>query len=395
LDIKTLFLTIVLLSATLALTVGLVARRDRRDGLLLWALGLAAHTLAYLLLSRRGQAPALLTVWLANGLLATTFALFTESLCRFLGLHPRHGLIWLPVALTLATFGALLDNDHARLLAGPLIFSLQILVLLVLLASAWRATVGRGQHIVFAGLALMLAVLVLRALAALGGHLDTRLLSASGPVQSTTFLVVLVSLVMSSFGFVLMYMERADDRNRRLALIDEGTGLPNRRSILQSLAQQMAAARRSRQPLTLLMLDIDHFKRINDEHGHLQGDAALRHVAQTLQQRLRGQDLLGRFGGEEFLALAPGIGADPDGLHLADALRTTVAARPVNIDGGRAMKLTVSVGVAELGPDDATSLEALISAADAALYRAKELGRNRIEQARRPPGPVPGELAGA
>jgi diguanylate cyclase (GGDEF)-like protein len=380
-DIPTLFLTIVLASATLALTVGWVAVPRQPDGLLLWALGLVGQTLAYVLLSQRGAAADWATVVLANGLLSIALALFAESLCQFHALRPHRVLVWLPVPVTLASFAVLINDTPTRIVVGPLIFGLQTLTVLVLLLQARRATVGRGKTLVFIGMASLLAALVFRAASCLDGLASDPPLPATDAFSSLTFMVVLAATLLTTFGFVLMNKERTDHQNRQLAMFDELTGLPNRRHAMQVLVRQVAIAQRGKQPLTVLVLDIDLFKRVNDQHGHFVGDAALRHVALTLASRLRSQDLLGRIGGEEFLGVLPNTEAVPSGLHLAKALCAAVSGSPLQVPGSPPIELSVSVGVAEVLVGGACTAQAVCIAADRAMYRAKQGGRNRVELA--------------
>ncbi len=161
------------------------------------------------------------------------------------------------------------------------------------------------------------------------------------------------------------------DKLRRLATIDELTGVLNRRGLEQALCDLEDKGR----GLTLLMLDIDHFKRVNDRHGHDRGDEVLRRVAAVVASNLRGSDVFGRWGGEEFLIACPGMRVR-DAARLAEKLRERVAASEINIPGGR-IAVTASFGVAVAPPGSATA-DAL-KRADEALYRAKEAGRNRVE----------------
>jgi len=380
-DIPTLYLTIVLVSAILAMMVGWVAQNGPRDGLWLWAVGLVTQTLAYVLLSLRGEIADWSSIVLANVLLSSSLALYGESLHQFYARRPRRWVMWLPVGLTFVAFSVLMDNMAARLLAGPVIFGLQVLIMLALLLVKRRITVGRGQYLVLLGLVSLLAVLVFRAVGCCGGTVLLAPLAVPTVYHSLTFMVVLADTLLTTFGFVLMNKERVDFRNRQLAMFDELTGVPNRRHALQALARQVAVAQRGGQALTVLMLDLDNFKRVNDLYGHRTGDAALRHVAQTLQSRLRHQDLLGRVGGEEFLGLLPATAAAGGGLRLAEALRAVVAANPMEAGHEPGIALSVSVGVAEVPPGGSFSAEAVYGAADRALYRAKESGRNRVELA--------------
>jgi diguanylate cyclase (GGDEF)-like protein len=155
---------------------------------------------------------------------------------------------------------------------------------------------------------------------------------------------------------------------RDLALTDELTKLPNRRHLLAFADEQLRSARAGGKPFSMLALDIDHFKRINDTRGHDAGDVVLRTVAQTCQAALRQHDRIGRTGGEEFLVVLPETDAR-NAADIAERLRVGVEATGV----------TISIGVTEwTAADDFT---ALARRADDCLYRAKEQGRNRVELA--------------
>lgn len=162
------------------------------------------------------------------------------------------------------------------------------------------------------------------------------------------------------------------------ASTDSLTGIGNRRHFLTQAELEMARARRFGRPLSVMMLDVDHFKSINDRFGHAVGDAVLQAVVRRANDSLRQSDQLARFGGEEFVALLPETSL-PAALVVADRLRQHLAERPV-IALGKAVPCTISIGIAEIHENDAT-IDDLLRRADEALYRAKELGRNRVEQA--------------
>lgn len=164
-----------------------------------------------------------------------------------------------------------------------------------------------------------------------------------------------------------------------LATTDPLTGLPNRRHFLAMLEQEMARLQRfDEPPASLLMLDLDHFKQVNDSHGHAAGDAVLRHFADQVRGSLRRTDLAGRLGGEEFAILL--LGADAgQAREFAERLRGAVAADGLIHDGTR-LRVTVSIGLTEVPPAaGGQSADAVLARADAALYRAKANGRNRVE----------------
>jgi diguanylate cyclase (GGDEF)-like protein/PAS domain S-box-containing protein len=165
----------------------------------------------------------------------------------------------------------------------------------------------------------------------------------------------------------------------QLATTDSLTGLPNRRQFLALLEQESARQKRCSEPArSLLMLDLDHFKQINDCHGHAAGDAVLRHFADLVRANLRKTDLAGRLGGEEFAILL--IGSDlASASEFAEGLRKEVAADLVEFDG-KTLRVNVSIGVTQLSAADA-SADVTLARADTALYLAKERGRNRVESA--------------
>jgi diguanylate cyclase (GGDEF)-like protein len=168
----------------------------------------------------------------------------------------------------------------------------------------------------------------------------------------------------------------------RLATIDPLTGLPNRRGFMEGCGRELERARRYGGTLSVLMLDADHFKRINDEYGHAGGDLALQHLAETLLGTLRATDVAGRMGGEEFAVLLPET--DIAGARqLAQRIRMNIAAAPLMM-GHAPAALTVSVGVAPvpIGKSPGTGpIELALKEADEALYRAKAEGRNRVVMA--------------
>jgi diguanylate cyclase (GGDEF)-like protein len=161
----------------------------------------------------------------------------------------------------------------------------------------------------------------------------------------------------------------------RQALVDGLTGLANRRHTEQALATEVARVARTQSQMALVLLDIDHFKRVNDRHGHPAGDTVLREMARILDSSVREIDTAGRWGGEEFALILAGTDL-AGGTQLAERIRHAVEATPVEIDDGTQLAITASFGVSSMPP--ARSAEDLIAAADEALYAAKSGGRNRV-----------------
>ncbi len=160
------------------------------------------------------------------------------------------------------------------------------------------------------------------------------------------------------------------------SITDHLTGIYNRAFLTDHLDREFANSRRHGHPFSCLLVDIDHFKAVNDQHGHLVGDVVIRHTAQVLASSIRKGDLLARFGGEEFVVLLTNTAAR-DGAVLAETLRAAVE-RAVHRHGGLTLQVTVSVGVADTVYDEAMSETELLGHADEALYAAKRRGRNRV-----------------
>lgn len=181
--------------------------------------------------------------------------------------------------------------------------------------------------------------------------------------------------------FLLMVMtkERAESHQRHAATIDSLTGIPNRRGFGERAERLISRARREQAPLTLLLFDLDRFKSVNDRFGHRTGDAVLILFSNAAAQSLRPLDLVGRIGGEEFVALLPGVSPET-ALDVAERLRSNFAMAASEV-GGERVAATVSVGTAS-SVHNGYDFDALYACADAALYRAKQQGRNRVEAGR-------------
>jgi diguanylate cyclase (GGDEF)-like protein len=176
-------------------------------------------------------------------------------------------------------------------------------------------------------------------------------------------------------------LARQNERLAELAAVDELTGTKNRRRFREDLYLLFAQARRQRAPLSLIMLDLDHFKQYNDTFGHPAGDVVLHWTGDILQTNIRTHDVVARYGGEEFVVLLPSTTAD-EALDVADRLRLAIACRP-----WPHRKVTASLGVATAGPLTADAA-ALVDQADRALYQSKQAGRNQVTHYRDCPCPA-------
>jgi diguanylate cyclase (GGDEF)-like protein len=183
-----------------------------------------------------------------------------------------------------------------------------------------------------------------------------------------------IAAALISQGMVAYENARLFTQVHELATLDSLTGIANRRHFFDLAGREVAVARRRQTALAAVMLDIDHFKRINDTYGHQVGDDVICGVVARLRSQSRDTDVLARYGGEEFVLLLPDAGSQA--AETAERLRAEVARIPVETRDGP-VEVTVSVGVAYLRPED-TGLDTLLGRADECLYSAKENGRNRV-----------------
>ena len=172
--------------------------------------------------------------------------------------------------------------------------------------------------------------------------------------------------------------KRLQDELQRLATLDSLTGLANRRHFLNCAQAEIARTLRTGQPLSVVMLDVDHFKKLNDTYGHAAGDAALVALAETCRTTLRETDIMGRLGGEEFGIILPGDGL-AEAAEAAERLRRAISLLAIPVESGT-IAITASLGLALLAADE-TSMDGALRRADHALYQAKQSGRNRVARA--------------
>lgn len=386
LDIPTMYFVSVVTNVAMTAAVMYVALRQHVPGLKELAWALLANSGYYVVLGLRGNIPDLLSIGVGNMFGSLALALCLLAMVRYRDGYAPPALYAAPVVLITVVSLVFLDDRQLRLIINSLIAVFQLAVILWLLVKPGRIIVGRGRTIMVAALIMGIVVMAYRALALKTGWHEVSAFQARDSLNTLFYMAAYLVMFFLAFGFVLSTVEQASEQNRLFALEDALTQLPNRRAIFDALDQQSAQAVRAVQPFSLLILDIDHFKEINDRYGHQAGDAVLQHVAEVIRGRLRAQDIPGRIGGEEFLAVLPNT--SPKGaLRIAEELRLAIAGSPAMVDG-REIPVTTSIGVFganRLGAADTP--DAMVSTADQALYRAKRSGRNRVEAG----APAPGE----
>jgi diguanylate cyclase (GGDEF)-like protein len=336
------------------------------------------------LIGLRGELDPWLGRWAANTINLAAFvaaargaALFTRAPLR----DAEHGLVLLAVMAGTALV--------LQMQADPRWITVQAsgAMAWVVLRSTWKAAAalrsefGPAAWLCVAPLAGFGLIAATRALgaatgSAIGAPLDPQ---AVGATQPGLMLGYIAMTLLVNAGFCAMVLLRMVGRLHRLSMHDPLTGLPNRRSLLASLAEEQHRMARGGRPFALLSVDVDHFKSVNDTHGHGAGDAALAHIAEVIRSVARVSDRPARIGGEEFVLLLPATDAD-GARRVAERLLQAMRERPLTY-GSVQLRLSVSIGgaMAEAGKQTAEqALATLWQRADAALYRAKSQGRDQL-----------------
>ena len=377
--------TALFLGAFLTLLTGLLLFAVRRQfspllqpSLRWWIVGTLAHPLGFLLIGLRAFVSDWWSTVLSNVLIALAFAAFAISLRTFNGSPQRRERLYALVAATaaLAAYYTYVDaNEALRIGSISMLYAL-------LLGSSARSIYRQGQErtvIAHVTGGLFLAGTTIMAWRGLVYLFVPEAIPASAfevtPLQIAAYAMGGLLPVVSTIGYLLMCTEFNQRELAKAATLDHLTGICNRRAIEDLATRSIAAARRHGIPLALMIVDVDHFKRINDEHGHQAGDVALVETVKRIRDSLRSEDLVGRLGGEEFVAVMPAT----DGaaaLAAAERMRASFADLPMRL-GEVELPITVSIGVAVLDAQDQVYSH-LLRRADRAMYAAKTAGRNKV-----------------
>jgi len=379
-DIRSLLVATALVCAVCAAARFLLWRmHPAMPGLLHWAWAGVVATGGLLLIAFHEQLPEILSLSAGQVLVAIALAVAWDGFRRFLGRPP----------VTLARLGGLVAGVVVlvALAHGAQSVPMRSLVnaaIMVLLSGAitweiFRVTAGRTLALRATGViyGLNTVFFVVRGVSSLTDTAEAVPLVSAG-FYAFTLLWGLCVMLGVTLGMVLMASERLQDELDHQISRDPLTGTLNRRAFASLAEREVARTRRSGQPLALLMMDLDHFKQINDRLGHAAGDHYLQLFVSVAANALRAEDLLCRFGGEEFVALLPNTSADA-ALVVANRLRTAFAEAAGPAPATLPTCVTVSIGISEMKTTE--PLENMLRRADHAMYQAKHNGRNRCEVA--------------
>lgn len=381
LDIHTLFMVTIYVEAILGLLLLFVwAQNMALQAVCWWGFAHVVRLSSIVLFGLYGSVPDLISIDLANALLFTAFAVTWTGARVFDGrpVEPVYLVTGAVLWLLICRLPLLADNVDARsLIASGIICGYNWLTAY----EFWR---GRDEPLVSRWPAVFMlfahgVVFLLRTplVAALAGRVITDNVFGSVWMTVLSFEALLFT-ISTAFILLAMAKERTELRHRTAAMVDPLTGIANRRAFLQEATVLIKRYMSSPRPAAVLLIDLDHFKSINDRFGHAVGDCVLSIFADAARKSMRGSDLIGRLGGEEFAAMLIETSRDK-AVVVAERIRETFAQMARDVDG-RPVCATLSIGLVhslETKPD----LSDLLAQADQALYYAKERGRNRVEVA--------------
>jgi diguanylate cyclase (GGDEF)-like protein len=382
LDARALVLFATLMGLVLAAALYLLSKGlpPSVRGVRAWALGFALQAGGALLVGLRSIYPDVALIPLGNTLIVAGHIAQFVAVKQFLGEAIRRWPLWL---LGATVFVATLFFTYATnsFPARTVIITAGSVIALIATARALfrgasrELIAARYTALLLLGMAIMLAFRGAYTVAS-GNTLNT--LFAGDLFQFVYVSAYVILSVLSGLAFVLLVAERLRLELERMATLDPLTGIYNRRTFTDLVERELARAARAGSALGLIVIDLDHFKTVNDRYGHVAGDAVLRAFVATANGALRKQDLLGRYGGEEFCVVLPGA-SPAEAVLIAQRLRESVAASPVPI-ADRSIRYTISAGVAHSNRAG-LDLDSLVRDADEALYRAKGRGRNQVSLA--------------
>ena len=378
-DYRTLFVfdSVTLTLYTVALLI-LATKHPRITGLTWFSTSVLLQLTRSILQLFRGTLPLWLTLFLPQQI--TILVFFTMYLGFRWFVHPRRSPRPVQWLLFFVSFGlyialCLTRANHLFIVVmqpGILLTVLTVWMLLKYGAGSFRNASRTASGV----LLLQIALSTYRTSFILFSyrHAPERRYLADPRWLDTTFAFMLLNIALVLL-FAWFFVVESNRKLRKSASTDPLTGALNRRAIARESAREISRAHRSRTPFSIVVIDIDHFKAINDRHGHSTGDQALCALTALLRRGLRKIDLIGRLGGEEFVLILPDTRLDGAAL-IAEKLRRKLSTRPLALSTG-SLKMTFTAGVAQLLASD-TGLHSLLERADKALYRGKSEGRNRI-----------------
>lgn len=378
-DLNTVLMMIVLSSFTLAALTGLLGQKFWQDGCWSIALSLALFGLAYACLSSLASSLRVTLVGVGYVVFSCAFSATTAALQRFYRIPLHSGWLLLGPLFAGLIYTTLLEQPEIRTRCISALLVAQNLWVIRLIMLRGMKQMNRGEVVHLIGVTIMTSGLLFRVV-----HPDSSLsaltIESSANAVLIPFAGFFVAIHCKAVGFVMMAHSRVQLHLQHMADEDSLTGLPNRCSVMLALQQAHASALKHHGTLAVLLMDIDHFKRVNDECGHPTGDKVLAAMGQILRQQLRPLSIAGRYGGEEFIVVCPQTSAE-EAMQLAGRLCDTARAELRAKNAQSSWPVTISVGISIFSnahPHNDDGGSALLQQADQALYQAKHAGRDQV-----------------
>ena len=341
-------------------------------------LGNLSLALGFLLTTLRGFLPDFVTIVIANFFLLHGVNLFYIAISRFTGQkYSKRGITILLISILVITiyFRYVTDDLAIRIIGVSLCVGISVMML------SHKLWMARNTPYSFATWLTLIPFVVyglfLFARAVFTFFSPPSEMFSNDPVQTLTYLLLFFISFLWTLGFILMVSQRLHSDLTELATTDSLTRIPNRRATQDFFEKELSRAQRNNSEFSILLIDLDNFKQINDKHGHAMGDNALIKTAQIFQSAIRKQDIVGRWGGEEFLIILPGT-TEQNAQILAERLRSEIANAEFK-NSTLTVIVTVSIGIAFSNHTD--SMDVILKKADDALYVAKAT-KNAVATAR-------------
>lgn len=342
------------------------------EGASKWVLFPLLSFVASLLYGVQGTVHHLISMALPNLLVVIAVWLQVIGTHQFFGKEVKKQYIYISLALSLVVF--IFTSGKPDFFSERVMYVSGTLFLVIMMqwALLWKnRKTGVAAKLMLVTLTVFNAVMLIRFVTATLQDISGSIYDFSA-VQAMYVGMFSFAVVLLSISSILFMSERNRDELQRLLNEDVLTGAKTRRFILEMLEYEIARASRAPVKLSIMMVDIDHFKDINDRHGHVVGDDVLRRFVQSVKMCLRRPSEIGRYGGEEFLVVLPDTDAE-QALKVAERIRNAVSADSLDIPA-----YTISIGIDELSKSGTHSVDPFIAKADDALYEAKRMGRDRV-----------------
>lgn len=380
LDISTLSFVAVYCSVLYCVVLFIVSfTHSKATGLKVFSSGFACFAIGFFLLANRNNLDDWLTIVLANTLICSGISCFRIGLANFLKLKENFYIAELLLLVSMSA--ALVYFTYVSPSVNARVISVSGYVAIISFACSWQllrindAKMALAQIVTAIPFIITGIFYVLRAGYALF-EAEIGDFMLGGTIHQLAFLELIFLILMSTFGMLLLVTTKLENKLIHQNITDSLTGLYNRRALESNVGIEVARTKRHKLNLSILMIDLDHFKEVNDNFGHQVGDVVLATLGQRLKNELRSEDIIIRYGGEEFLVVLPETNL-PQATLVAEKLRSSIKKSP--LCENPKVTMTASLGVGMMFQDE--NLDNIIDRVDHALYEAKDNGRDNVSPA--------------